>query len=202
MIREQYKLAWKFLRERVGKLWLILLGIFCVIFLVAGLISSSLEGDTLLTMGKMLVDDNGVVGEDITTWYGYFFHNGEANLISIVMGNIPFVPVSLFIMLGNAIMWGGAAGITAQFAGCSLLKTIIFAMLPHCIFEVPANSLSEAMGLLIFLAVTKKILKKTAEPLKPLLLDCLRAYILFVLPLLLIAGIVEAEITPLLVGLL
>lgn len=202
MIRKQYKLAWKFLRERVGKLWLILLGTFCVVFLVAGLIFASIGGDFLLATGKMLVDEDSVFGEEIATWYDYFLHNGEANLISAAVGIVPFVPVPLFILLANAIMWGSAAGVTAQFAGCSLLKTVVFAMLPHCIFEVPANSLSEAMGILIFLAVTKKIRKKSEEPLKPVLLGCLRVYILFVLPLLLIAGIVEAGITPILVGLL
>lgn len=202
MIRKQYKLAWEFLRERVGKLWLILLGTFCVIFLVAALIFASLGEEALLTMGKMLVDEDSMYGEEVTTWYGYFLHNGEANLVSTVVGIVPFVPVPFFIMLINAIMWGGAAGVGAQFAGCSLLKTIVFAMLPHCIFEVPANSLSEAMGILIFLTVTRKIRKKSEEPLKPVLLGCLRVYILFVLPLLLIAGIVEAELTPILVGLL
>lgn len=202
MIGKQYKLAWGFLRERVGKLWLILLGTFCAVFLVSGLIFASIGEDSLLAMGKMLVDDNSVFGEEITTWYDYFLHNGESNLISVVVGIVPFVPVPLFILLGNAVMWGSAAGVTAQFAGCSLLKTIAFAMLPHCVLEVPANSLSEAMGILLFLTVTKKILKKSGEPLKPLLLNCLRVYILFVLPLLLLAGIVEAEITPILVGML
>lgn len=195
MIAKQYKLAGQFIRERVGKIWLLLILVFLAVFLTAGVIIGHRDAETIQNMisGFGLMEGDGFHA----TWYNYLWHNGQSNLLSALLGLIPFIPVTIAIMLYNALTWGAMAGVGAALMGKSVLRCIAFSMLPHCIFELPANCLSEALGLLIFITVTGKIRKKTKEPLKPLLINCLRVYVLIVLPLLLVAGIVEAEITPL-----
>lgn len=201
MIAEQYRLAWNFMKRRVEKPFFICIAAFVLLTLIVAAAVRTMTADTLVAF-YVTGNLGGLLGDEVNTWYGFFFHNGGADLAGIVLGLVPFLPVTAAIMALNAAMWGLMAGFGAVLAKTSLLRVILLCMLPHCIFEVPANCISDAMGILLFIAVTKKVRKKACEPLLPLLADCLRVFLLFVLPLLLAAGITEAYLTPMLSGMI
>ena len=70
-------------------------------------------------------------------------------------------------------------------------------MLPHGIFELPALILSCAMGLLLCRTGTERLRRgEGAAPFFPRVMDCLRAFALLAVPLLLIAALAEAYVTP------
>lgn len=204
MIKEQFDLACTFFKERVRKPWLIILVAFVVIWFGLGFCVSQLSKEDITdfvlsqdTSVQMVVV--GSSGEEAYTWFQFLFHNGFVDLISIVVGFIPFVPVSVLIALFNAVTWGFMAGLGGTANG-AFFSTLTLGMLPHCIFETPANAIAAALGFVLCATITKRILKKTDEKILPLVANCLRVFVFFVLPLLLIAGIVEANVTPLIVA--
>lgn len=206
MLARQYRLALDFIRERVGKCWLVMTVVFLAVFVITTGITavfvSGLDMEGLRRLvensGNILVTTDGPLGPEVSTWYGYLVHNGGAAFWSLVLGLVPFVPLPVLPMVLNGVLWGLVLGFAGGLEG-SVLQTFVWSMLPHCVFEIPANTLCDALGFVIWLTVTRKMLRRSHEPLLPFVGSCLRVYVLIVLPLLLAAGIVEAGVTPLLV---
>lgn len=201
MIKKQYKLAWDFIKERLTKTFVIFLIIYLVLWLgIGGVISAVFP--SLSTM----MEANGTAPDaansfqsgigSIGTWYGFLWHNGFLAFLVMILGFIPFVPISLIITIYDGALWGVTVGFSALQYDASMFHVIMYGMLAHTIFELPANLLGDSIGFTLWRTVTKRILKKTEEPIKPLFINCLRVFILFVIPLLLIAGIIEAEVSP------
>lgn len=129
-----------------------------------------------------------------------FFNNVVAALLSMLYGLIPFLPLGALSIGTNALLLGVFAAIYQQ-QGLGL-GVYLLGILPHGIFELTGLILACAMGLLLCRTGTDRLLRsKEALPLWPRLLDCLRAFLLLVAPLLLLAALVEAYVTPLLIDL-
>ena len=69
-------------------------------------------------------------------------------------------------------------------------------ILPHGIFELPALCLSLAAGLCLCQNINRYIRKNEKGIMKPLLLNILRVTGLVVIPLLVVAAIMESYVTP------
>ena len=123
-----------------------------------------------------------------------FFNNVTASLLSMLYGLIPFVPLSALALGTNALLLGAFAALY-QHHGIGL-GVYFIGILPHGIFELPALILSCALGLLLCRTGTERILKKSDTPFFRRVLDCIRVFLSFVAPLLLVAALVEAYITP------
>ena len=105
-----------------------------------------------------------------------FFNNVTASLLAMLYGLIPFVPLYQHHGIGLGVYFIG--------------------ILPHGIFELPALILSCALGLLICRTGTEKLRKRSDVFFLRRVLDCNRVFLSFVAPLLLVAALVEAYITP------
>ena len=70
-------------------------------------------------------------------------------------------------------------------------------LVPHGIFEIPALLLSLAAGLCLCRNINRYIRCNEKGMMKPLLLDLLRVVGLLVVPLLTLAAVMEAYVTPL-----
>ena len=77
----------------------------------------------------------------------------------------------------------------------------VLGALPHGIFELSALILSCALGLLICRPGTERILKKSDTPFFRRVLDCIRVFLTFSVPLLLVAALIETYVTPALLNL-
>ena len=128
-----------------------------------------------------------------------FFNNVIASLLSMLYGLIPFLPLSALALGMNALMLGAFAAIYQQ-QGIGL-GVYVLGVLPHGIFELSALILSCALGLLICRTGTERILKKSDTPFFRRVLDCIRVFLTFSVPLLLVAALIETYVTPALLNL-
>jgi stage II sporulation protein M len=115
------------------------------------------------------------------------------------IGLIPFLPLSALALGMNALMLGAFAAIYQQ-QGIGL-GVYVLGVLPHGIFELSALILSCALGLLICRTGTERILKKSDTPFFRRVLDCIRVFLTFSVPLLLVAALIETYVTPALLNL-
>ena len=125
-----------------------------------------------------------------------FFNNITASLLSML---IPFLPLSALALGTNALMLGAFAAVYQQ-QGIGL-GVYVLGVLPHGIFELSALILSCALGLLICRTGTERILKKSDTPFFRRVLDCIRVFLTFSVPLLLVAALIETYVTPALLNL-
>lgn len=195
-IKKQYQISWEFMKKRINKTW-----IFCIIIFILLVI-----GITVLSLNQNFENFiNGLLSTspdsstNPETWYEYLYYNGQATLINIMIGIVPFIPLVLYLFLMNALGIGLTLGVATSH-GINPILFAFFGLVPHGIFEVPANCLGSALGLVLWIFVTKKVIRKNKEPLLPFLIQCLRVFVLFILPLLLVAGIIEANITPIILN--
>lgn len=136
----------------------------------------------------------------VETWHGFLIHNGTAAFASIALGLIPFIPLTALHMVFNGVLLGAMTSLTAMITSHSLFASFLFGVAPHGILEYAINCLGFALGIYLWKTVTNRIRKKESDDLKTAILNCLRVFVLFVLPGLLIAGIIEANIPPLIIS--
>jgi stage II sporulation protein M len=130
-----------------------------------------------------------------------FKNNTIACLVSVVTGFVPFLFLPAISLCMNAAILGLLGGVY-QVNDMSVVGMYVFGILPHGIFEFPALLLSMAMGLRICYCLVKRICegKYNRGAVKTAVAGSLRTFLLVVTPLLLFAAIIEATLTPFLMG--
>ena len=118
-----------------------------------------------------------------------------------MLGLVSFGTLGLTLFLGNIALIGGVMG-AASLVGYSPLLTFVAGVLPHGIFELSAVFLATAAMLRVGAQlVTPQTDKSLGEIFLLSLADWFRIFIGLVLPLLVIAAIIEVYITPILIRL-
>lgn len=135
---------------------------------------------------------SGIVQEDGSfNVLALFANNLRAMVLGILYGFIPFLYLPALALGVNAAILGMLASLID---GQWLL--LAAGILPHGIFELPALFLSLAAGLCLCKNINAYIRKNEKGIMKPLLLNVLRVTVLLVLPLLVIAAVMETYVTP------
>jgi len=111
---------------------------------------------------------------------------------AVLLGTLIAIPPILFVLL-NGIVVGLTSYFTVEEKG---LLFLMAGVLPHGAFEIPALLLSCALGMEIGVAVCEKALGRDVS-VKNAMIACLRTYLKVVVPLLFVAALVEAYVTPL-----
>jgi stage II sporulation protein M len=109
-----------------------------------------------------------------------FLNNAFKCFLNILLG-----PLIGIFPLFSAVINGGLLGWLAQEEGLLVFLTIV----PHGIFELPAYFLSVAIGLRLAREVFKR---KEERQLKMKLGEGLRVYLILILPLLIVAALIES----------
>ena len=123
-------------------------------------------------------------------------NNLLAALEPIAVGLIPFLHLPAFSVGLNAMLTGGLAAFY-QTSGLGL-PAFLAGTLPHGITELAALSVACGAGLHVCATVTGRILgRDTAFTTVQALTEALRAYAVWVLPLLTLSSALEAFVTPL-----
>lgn len=140
-----------------------------------------------------------VTAEDGTISYiGLVRNNVFACAVCMGLGFIPFLFLPFFAVLSNTLTAGAVLGYSAS-AGLSPLKLTVFGLLPHGIFELPAVFLAIAMGVYLCRTLTLKTLGKAKEDrILPMLNWMAKTFVLVIIPLIIIAAVVECMVTPVL----
>ena len=150
---------------------------------------------TVMSYFNDMIDSSGIVQEDGSfSAVALFLNNLQAMALSVLYGFIPFLFLPALSLGVNSIILGALAALYSN-NGFSLLM-LLAGILPHGIFELPALVLSLAAGLCLCQNINHYIRKNEKGVMKPLMLNLLRVICLLVLPLLVVAAVMECYVTP------
>ena len=115
-----------------------------------------------------------------------FFHNAQASLLQIISGIfLGIIPIVLTIDWAMS----NSYSLVSFIINNNLPNSLLFSV-PHSLFEIPAFILASSFGVTLFLSLFKNGGK--IKNLRASLRDSAVVFLLWVLPLLVIAGIVES----------
>ena len=193
-MKKQLRALGDFWREEYGR-WVGMTAIAFLVLVVLSYIAGRLFPEipaTVLTYFNEVVADSGIVRDDGSfSALALFGNNLRAMVLSTLYGFIPFLYLPTLSMGVNAILLGMVA---SSVNGQWLL--LAAGILPHGIFELPALCLSLAAGLCLCQNINRYIRKNEKGIMTPLLLNILRVTGLVVIPLLVVAAIMESYVTP------
>ena len=193
-MKKQLRALGDFWREEYGR-WVGMTAVAFLVLVVLSYIARRLFPEipaTILTYFNEVVADSGIVRDDGSfSALALFGNNLRAMVLSTLYGFIPFLYLPALSMGVNAILLGMVA---SSVNGQWLL--LAAGILPHGIFELPALCLSLAAGLCLCQNINRYIRKNEKGIMKPLLLNILRVTGLVVIPLLVVAAIMEGYVTP------
>ncbi len=193
-MKKQLRALGDFWREEYGR-WVGMTAVAFLVLVVLSYIAGRLFPEipaAILTYFNEIVADSGIVRDDGSfSALALFGNNLRAMVLSTLYGFIPFLYLPALSMGVNAILLGMVA---SSVNGQWLL--LAAGILPHGIFELPALCLSLAAGLCLCQNINRYIRKNEKGIMKPLLLNILRVTGLVVIPLLVVAAIMESYVTP------
>ena len=193
-MKKQFRAIGDFWRAEYGRYVGMTAAAFLVL-LVLAYIAGRLFPDIPASVISAFNEDiagSGIVQEDGSfNVLALFTNNLRAMLLGVLYGFIPFLYLPALALGVNAAILGMLASLID---GQWLL--LAAGILPHGIFELPALFLSLAAGLCLCKNINVYIRKNEKGLMKPLLLNILRVVVLLVLPLLVIAAVMETYVTP------
>jgi stage II sporulation protein M len=129
-----------------------------------------------------------------------FTHNVRAVGLILLAGLISFSVLGMLVYIVNLTSVGILLGVF-QLLGYSPVTLTVSGLLPHGIFEIPALILASAAMLRIgVVMVTPQMGRSLGEVVLELLADWTKIVVGVVVPLLLIAAVIETYVTPLLLA--
>ena len=193
-MKKQLRALGDFWREEYGR-WVGMTAVAFLVLVVLSYIAGRLFPEipaAILTYFNEIVADSGIVRDDGSfSALALFGNNLRAMVLSTLYGFIPFLYLPALSMGVNAILLGMvASSVNSQWL------LLAAGILPHGIFELPALCLSLAAGLCLCQNINRYIRKNEKGLMKPLLLNILRVTGLVVIPLLVVAAIMESYVTP------
>ena len=190
--------------KRIGTLWLVLAVAFAACFLLGILLGWFVPVEAKLTIIEAVLDKFDSILTGSTTNFllsvNIFINNIVVALLVLLAGMIPFLPV--VIVVGNGAIIGVFIDLLWRM---NLLQPGSFisgmiGLVPHGLFELSAIFLAASIGTT---ALLKLIFHKKIQPLQSrlqFLAYSIKWFALVVVPLLIVAAMIEAFISPRVVG--
>lgn len=185
-LTNQYSESWKFIKDSKNFIWFGIIIFF--MFALFGFfipIPDELKKE-LLNFLKQILEST----KDFTTsheWIFFIFKNNILSaFLSMILG-IGFGIYPLLASLANGYMVGFVGNMAVASDGFSALLRLI----PHGIFELPAIFISIGIGMRFGMFLFRKNKK---ESFKDYISNSLRVFIFVVIPLLIIAAIIEGSL--------
>ena len=181
-LREQYKLSWDYIKESRRYIYFVI-GLFFVFALIGYFVETPkvIEEQILKVIQELLAKTEGMNQLQLTNFI--FWNNLQSGFIGlvfgVVVGIVPFI-VSVF----NGYLLGFVAKIVIAEEGV----LILWKLLPHGIFELPAIWISFGLGLKFGSFLFQD---KIGASFKKFLWEGLRVFVFVIFPLLLIAALIE-----------
>jgi len=181
-LKKEYIESWRYLKESKNFIY-VAIGIFVASFILAFFISPS---ETLLNYILGFIQEllEKTQGMSTTKLIGFIFlNNFQSSFFGMVLGVVLGV-FPVLALIANGYILGFVSSLTIVEQGAFSLWRI----LPHGIFELPAIFISLGLGLKLGSFVFEK---NKFETFKNFLRSSLRVFLFIVIPLLIIAGIIE-----------
>lgn len=183
--RRNYCESWKFLKESRNFIYAII-GIF-LLFSIFGFVftpSEEITNQIVKFIQEILEKTKDMSQGELTKFI--FFNNAQTSFFGMMLGVfLGFFPIILAVLNGYIIGFISSMSVDAE--GIFSL----WRLLPHGIFELPAVFISLGLGLKIGSFVLQKNKMKS---LKKYFLNSFRVFIFVVIPLLIIAAIIEGAL--------
>jgi stage II sporulation protein M len=180
--REQYIKSWNYIKESRNFIYFSI-GIFLVFALIGFFVPASeeLSSKILEYIQTVLAQTEGLSAKGLIEFI--FWNNLKSSFFSMIFGFALGV-LPLIALIANGYIVGFVSAISVDVAGLGSLLNL----LPHGIFELPAIFISLGLGLKFGTFIFKK---DKAESFKNYFWDSLRVFVFIVLPLLIVAAIIE-----------
>lgn len=164
-----------------------------ILFVVIGLIGffyPHIFTDKINEMIKNLVDQTKGLGP--IGMISYIITNNIRSAFFAFLFGVLFGVVPMGILVVNGYVLGYVASKATNVGGISVL----WRLFPHGIFEIPAIMISIGLGIRIglFLFIYKGKSKDMGEEYKKWFIDSIKSFVFVVIPLLVIAGIIEGSL--------
>ncbi|MCK9569173.1 stage II sporulation protein M [Candidatus Pacearchaeota archaeon] len=181
----EYKKSWKYIIES-KKFIFSIIAIFFVFALIGFLFPiPDFLYNTILEFIREILEETENLSQSELILY-IISNNVQSSFLGILFGFIYGI-FPLIIAIANGYVLGFVSLMSVKSAGVSSLLEII----PHGIFELPAIFISLGLGLKFGTFVFQK---NKAKGFKNYLINSLRVFFLIVIPLLIIAGIIEGTL--------
>lgn len=199
-----FKEEWRYFREKYFKIFIFVLITYILFALLSHivLVNNPVESQKkFVELAKIISEKIPINATGFELCLAIFINNLKVSLFSILFGLIPFV----FFPIVGAMANGFNTGIITSaiyIEGLKLGSFLLFAIAPHGVFELPSVLYSVSIGIFLSLQISKRILRgyeSSDEPFYLIWKRILRTWVGVIIPLLLVAAIIEAFITPLLV---
>ncbi|MBQ3876475.1 MAG: stage II sporulation protein M [Oscillospiraceae bacterium] len=120
-----------------------------------------------------------------------FLNNIKVNLLFSVLGVLSFMAFPTIILTVNSFVMAAALAVSNM-----PFKVLFFCIMPHGIFELSSWFLAAAIGFYFSINLCEIYLKKPHDSVKYVFKNAGICFLLFVVPLTVIAAFVEAFLTP------
>lgn len=181
-LKEQYKKSWDFIKNSKKFIYLVLI-LFFVFVLVGFLVPAPLmiENKIIEFLKELLEKTKGMNCFEMIRFI--FFNNIQSSFTGFIFG----IVLGIFPLIAT-ISNGYLLGFVGSMSVSELGITSLWKILPHGIFELPAIFISLGMGIRLGSFV---FYKDAFNKFNYFFKNSLRVFVFIILPLLIIAGIIE-----------
>ena len=182
---EEYKKSWNFIRESKNFIYSVI-GIFFIFSLIGFFITTpTIIAEQILKFIEELLLKTQDMGQFELIRF-IFFNNIQSSFFGMIFG--VFLGIfPILAVVANGYVLGFVASLVVNDGGI----LVLWRLFPHGIFELPAIFISLGLGLKIGTFIFQE---KKFESLKKYSLNSLRVFLFIVLPLLIIAAIIEGSL--------
>lgn len=124
----------------------------------------------------------------------FIFSNNAVKVLGAVLFGLILGIAPIIFLLANGFIIGLLVFYAINVSGSIL--PVVMAILPHGSIEIPTVIIASAMGLFLGVHLVKRIRKQSDVTITTRLVQALRFYIVFLVPLLLVASFIEVYLTP------
>jgi stage II sporulation protein M len=181
-LKKEYKECWSYIKESKKFIYAVI-----VIFFAFMLVGFFVPAPTYLTeqimnfIEELLTRTEGLSRFELVRFI--FFNNLKSSFFGMVLGSL----LGIFPIL-STIANGYLLGFVSAFSAAKIGIFSLWRILPHGIFELPAIFISLGLGLKLGTFVFQK---EKFESFRKYLRYSLKVFLFIILPLLIIAGIIE-----------
>lgn len=180
-IIDNYRKSWKFFKDSKNYVYVSLIIFFA--FAIFGFIFPIFFKQEIAKLIQSLVGK--IAGLNLIQTIAYIiYNNSRASLLSIVFG-ILFGIFPIMTAVTNGYLIGFVARMSVSKEGV----LVLWKLLPHGIFEIPAVIISMGIGIRLGIGMFGKKFNLKNE-----FIESLRFFLIVILPLLIIAGIIEGTL--------
>jgi len=174
------KQVWEFLKESKNYIW-IAVSLFVISAVIGYLFPVFFEQDIIPFIKKLSYKTANMGVYELIVYI--FLNNLRASFVSIIFG----IGAGIFPVI-TAVSNGYLVGFVSKYVIAERGALVLWRLLPHGIFELPAVMISIGLGIKLGIVT---VLKHNFEYIKKELKEDLRVFVFVVFPLLVIAGIIE-----------